>query len=210
MRLVSPPHIAVDSDFADVKGESTLPMAQWIHVAHTYQRGNSRIYVNGRLDGATTPVLDIKIPAKMWIGGWYDHFSFVGDIDEVRISRVARSPDWIRLEYENQKPMQTLVGGLVPPGSDFSVSPPQLSVPEGRSATFTARAGGAGRFTGCSGAIEGRRSSRWTGCLTRWTPAAWSVTNRSPSSSGPSIPTRSGPRTSPSRSGKRSRNRFSP
>ena len=36
-----------------------------------------------------------------------------GDIDEVRVSSVVRSPDWVRLQYENQKPFQTLVGPLV-------------------------------------------------------------------------------------------------
>ena len=65
------------------------------------------------LDGADTSAgspLAIKSPARMWIGGWYDNYTFVGDIDEVRISKVARSADWVRLEYENQKPLQTLVG----------------------------------------------------------------------------------------------------
>jgi hypothetical protein len=61
-------------------------MSQWIHVVHTYNRGDSRVYVNGRLDGATEPILAIKNPARMWIGGWYDNYNFVGDIDEVRIS----------------------------------------------------------------------------------------------------------------------------
>ena len=42
-------------------------------------------------------------PSRLWIGGWYHNYNFVGDIDEVRISKVARSADWIRLQYENQK-----------------------------------------------------------------------------------------------------------
>lgn len=42
------------------------------------------------------------------IGGWNGDY-FFGGIDEVRISRVARSPAWARLCYENQKPSQTLV-----------------------------------------------------------------------------------------------------
>ena len=42
---------------------------------------------------------------------------FVGDIDEVRISKVTRSADWVKLQYENQKPLQTLVGPLVQPGT---------------------------------------------------------------------------------------------
>jgi len=56
---------------------------------------------------------------------------------------VARSADWVRLEYENQKPLQTLVGPLVLPGGAFAVSPAQAIVAEGGSALFTAHAGGA-------------------------------------------------------------------
>ena len=90
-----------------------------------------------------TAPLALKRPAGMWIGGWHDNFDFVGDVDEVRISKVARSADWLKLEYENQKPMQTLVGALVQPGNAFSVSPGKLKVAEGKSATVTAHAGGA-------------------------------------------------------------------
>jgi hypothetical protein len=143
MQFRSPPHIHVDSDFADVKGRSTLAMSQWIQVVHTYADGEGKIYVNGRLDGSARTPLAIKRPARMWIGGWYNNYDFVGDIDEVRISEVARSADWIRLQYENQKPMQTLVGPLVQPGKAFAVSPPQVSLLEGRRAVITAEAGGA-------------------------------------------------------------------
>ena len=40
------------------------------------------------------------------------------------------SVDWIRLEYENQKPQQTLVGPLVQAGDEFSVSLERLKVAE--------------------------------------------------------------------------------
>ncbi len=40
LQFRSPPHIHVDSDFSDVKGESTLPMSEWIHVVHTYSSGD--------------------------------------------------------------------------------------------------------------------------------------------------------------------------
>ncbi|MGD0092109.1 MAG: DUF2341 domain-containing protein [Planctomycetota bacterium] len=143
MQFRSPPHVHVDSDFADVNGKSTLPLSEWIYVVHTYNSGDGRIYINGRLDGSATPKLGIKTPARMWIGGWYNHYDFVGDIDEVRISKVARSSDWIRLQYENQKPLQTLVGPLVQPGDTFSVSQTQVTVLEGKTATLTAQAGGA-------------------------------------------------------------------
>ena len=144
----SPPHVAMDCYFSDgnVAGGNTIPMSQWVHVVHAYQKGNSRIYVNGVLDGTSTSSgapLAIKSPARMWIGGWYNQYDFVGDIDEVRISKVARSADWVRLEYENQKALQTLVGPLVQSGDAFSVSHTQLTVPEGKSGAVTAKAGGA-------------------------------------------------------------------
>ena len=148
MQFVSPPHIRMDCYFsgANVAGGSTLPMSQWIHVIHTFKSGESRVYVNGRLDGVSTSAgapLAIKSPARMYMGGWYNNYRFDGDIDEVRISRVTRSADWVRLQYENQKPLQTLVGFLVQPGTDFAVSEKKITVLEGKSATVSAKAGGA-------------------------------------------------------------------
>ena len=143
MQLRSPPHLRIDSDFSDVKGGSRLPMGEWIHVMHTYSSGDGRIYINGKLDGADKPRLNIKSPARLWIGGWYDNYDFIGDVDEVRVSKVVRSADWVRLQFENQKPRQTLVGPLVQPGNLFAVSPAQATVLEGKSSTFSAQAGGA-------------------------------------------------------------------
>ncbi|MCY2954806.1 MAG: DUF2341 domain-containing protein [Planctomycetota bacterium] len=148
MHYLSPPHVKMECYFsgADVAGSSTIPMTQWVHVVNTYQKGDSRVYVNGVLDGvSTTPSapLSIKSPARMWIGGWYSVYDFVGDIDEVRISKVTRSADWIRLQYENQNPLQTLVGPVMQPGNEFSVSQTQIAVLEGKSTTVSAKAGGA-------------------------------------------------------------------
>ncbi|NQU23467.1 MAG: DUF2341 domain-containing protein, partial [Candidatus Nealsonbacteria bacterium] len=143
MQFRAPPHVHIDSDFSDVTGKSTLPLSQWVHVIHTYHDGDGRIYINGRLDGSDKPTLDIKRPARLWIGGWYHNYDFIGDVDEVRISRVARTPDWIKLQFENQKPLQTLVGSPVQPGNTFSVAPSQLILSEGQHAAVTARAGGA-------------------------------------------------------------------
>lgn len=159
MQFASPPHIKIDSYFADADASSVsnLSTAQWIHVVHTYQKGVSKIYVNGLLDGASIAsvaqqaiknndrgsALAIKNPATMYIGGWYNQYKFMGDIDEVRISSVTRSASWVKLQYENQKPMQTLVGPLVQPGDAFSVSQKQLTILEGKTASITAIAGGA-------------------------------------------------------------------
>ncbi len=143
MQFRSPPHVHVDSDFSDIAGQSRLPMNEWIHVAHVYGDGPRQLYINGQLDSEAPTRLDIKSPARLWLGGWYHNYDFVGDLDEVRIARVARPAEWVRLEYENQKPLQTLVGLLMPPGATFAVSPQKATVAEGESVTFTAEAGGA-------------------------------------------------------------------
>ncbi|WP_425614517.1 DUF2341 domain-containing protein [Anatilimnocola sp. NA78] len=143
MQFRSPPHIKIDSDFSDVKSESRLPLNEWVHVVHTYNREDGRLYINGKLDGAAKPLLNIKSPARLWLGGWYHNYDFVGDLDEVRISQVARSADWIRLQYENQKPNQTLVGLLVQPGDEFAVTAKEVRLAEGQTTNFTVRAGGA-------------------------------------------------------------------
>lgn len=143
VNFLSPPRIAIQCYFADVEAKSSLATNQWYHVVHTYSEKDSRVYINGVLDGHSMPVLDLPKTSRLWIGGWYGNYSFVGDVDEVRISKVVRSPEWIQLQYENQKPLQTLVGPVVHPGNAFSVSSTSAIVPEGKQALFSAKADGA-------------------------------------------------------------------
>ncbi len=149
INLASPAHMSMDCWFggANVAGAITIPMSEWVHVVHAYDGKTAKLYVNGVLDN-TDGSDNMKIPntVSMYIGGWNQvagTYDFVGDIDEVRISKVARSADWIRLQYENQKPMQTLVGPLVQPGNDFSLSSESTVVNESQNAEFIAKAGGA-------------------------------------------------------------------
>ena len=146
IRMISPPRIYVDGNFASILGTTTLSQSQWHQVVHTYAPGSNNvtsIYVDGQLDSSTNVTMNLPNPSIMRIGGWYNNYSFIGDIDEVRISKVARSANWIKLEYENQKTLQTLVGILVPSGSTFSATPATVTVNEGVSANFTGQAGGA-------------------------------------------------------------------
>ena len=147
MILGKPPHMSMDcyGSGAGMSAPGAIHLNEWVHVIHTCKKGDSRLYVNGRLDGVSTNEsnpLDIRSPAKMWMGGWAGYV-FKGDMDDVRISKVARSADWVKLQYENQKPMQTVVGPLVRPGTDFAVSPKTIDLAEGKSLTVMAKAGGA-------------------------------------------------------------------
>ncbi|KAB2642387.1 MAG: DUF2341 domain-containing protein [Verrucomicrobia bacterium] len=145
MQLQSPSHIYIDSDGGSFHAASALPKSEWVQVIHTYDGKTAQVYINGKLDVAapTQTTMNILSPAGLWLGGWCNGYNFVGDMDEVRISKVARSADWVKLQYENQKPLQTLIGPLVQTGNAFAVTPAQLTVLEGKHATFTVQAGGA-------------------------------------------------------------------
>lgn len=141
--FLSPPRMAIQCYFADVEAKSPLATGQWYHVVHTYSEKDSRVYINGVLDGVSDPMLDLPKASKFWLGGWYGNYGYEGDVDEVRISRVARSPEWIRLQHENQKPLQTLVGPLVSQGKGMGLVPEVTTVAEGGAAEFRVEAGGA-------------------------------------------------------------------
>jgi hypothetical protein len=149
MNLVSPPRITLDCNFgaADMRGTAAIPSSEWSYVVHTFQTTGTRLYVNGVLDDSNDGgVMNISTPCRFDIGGFLptsSSFNFVGDMDEVRISNVARSANWVKLEYENQKPLQTLVGGIVRSGSNFSVKPTSVKMNELATTTLTAQAGGA-------------------------------------------------------------------
>ena len=78
----------------------------WVHFAMVYSGGSSgqvRVYVNGE-QMALTPTANFNLGdtktfrVGQWAGSTTDHFE--GIIDEVRISNVARSANWIRSSYE--------------------------------------------------------------------------------------------------------------
>jgi len=80
------------------------PNATWYYSVGTFDSaaGMSSIYVDGALQGTqpmTGPIAYIDRPVNIGAGpgGWW-----MGQIDEVRISNVARSAAWIAAEYANQ------------------------------------------------------------------------------------------------------------
>ncbi|MEI6606879.1 MAG: DUF2341 domain-containing protein, partial [Verrucomicrobiota bacterium] len=125
---------------AVLSGSTALAAQQWYHLVYTNSNGAAKLYVNGVLDAtASGGTLAITNPQALSLG----MASGDADVDEARISNVVRSADWVKLEYENQKPVQTLVGGIVSAGSDFSVTPASVTINENSGATLTGQAGGA-------------------------------------------------------------------
>ena len=144
INIGSPASISWGSDGGGSATATTVPvLGQWYHVAVTYENGNSKLCVNGNYEASGAGNMSIFTNIQMTIGGMRGTYQYDGDIDEVRVSRIARSTNWIRLEYENQKIQQTAVGSLVQPGTNFFVSPTSVTMNEGTTTNLTAQAGGA-------------------------------------------------------------------
>ncbi|MEM9329191.1 MAG: DUF2341 domain-containing protein, partial [Bacteroidota bacterium] len=82
----------------------------WHHISVTYDGAFKKVYVDGVEEGSATETRSIQTPvlAEPLVFGrrqdqGIDRFNyFDGSLDEVRVSRVARSSEWIATEYSNQ------------------------------------------------------------------------------------------------------------
>ena len=137
----------------DPRCASLLPRDEWRHVALAVSGDMVRFYVDGILEQTINNNGDevsklgtLRTPSSTPVD-LGDHGNgrgpFNGALDEVRFESVARSANWLKLSFENQKPLQSLVGPLVQDGEEFSVSKSNLEMKEGASITLSAKAGGA-------------------------------------------------------------------
>jgi hypothetical protein len=84
-----------------------MTVGAWSHVVGTYDGGTVRLYVNG-VQGGTAPLsgsINYGNSKDLAIGSrspYAPGLFWNGLLDEVRISSVARSADWIATEYANQ------------------------------------------------------------------------------------------------------------
>lgn len=152
MQFRSPAHINMDCYFSDANIRSTTkaPLSEWINISHVYTKGETRLYINGRLEATNTgrgAPLSIAAGARMWLGGWYGNYDFDGDIDEVRVSNVARSPWWVALDADTQGPAPRLTGRLVRSDAPPRVSTKQIIIKEGGNVELTADLGNAEKAT---------------------------------------------------------------
>jgi hypothetical protein len=81
---------------------TTLTATEWYHAVAVYNGTHQNLYLNGVLNvGPQASTLN-KIIDNWWIGTDGNGNYFDGIIDEVRISNIDRSADWISTEYNNQ------------------------------------------------------------------------------------------------------------
>lgn len=109
-------------DLVDVSTVTTLDSLsedEWYHVSGLidYQNDSIRIYVNGE-PWTTTGAVCFEDSATNSSYSRSNKFAAYGDLaggympgalDEVHISRVARSREWLQLTYENQRPGSTFL-----------------------------------------------------------------------------------------------------
>lgn len=97
--------------FQDGGTRISLSKSEWTYLCGTYDGSVVRLYVNGievsRSNSFT--VIPAKNSKTLYFGkGW--NLDFVdGCMDEIRLERIARSADWIRLCYMNQRGDDRLV-----------------------------------------------------------------------------------------------------
>jgi hypothetical protein len=118
-------------------GNQSIVDGFWTHIVATVRNGAQTLYVNGVQDVAQTTAT-IGSLDSVWAttsqlafgrmapdhGGNPVHQAFDGVIDEARYTVLTRSANWIKLEYENQKPVNALVdiGQPTVPGAPTAVT----------------------------------------------------------------------------------------
>jgi RHS repeat-associated protein len=111
--------VSSNGSVSGVTAGTQLPLSAWSHLVGTYDGQQARIFVNGIADPNSVAVsgnIDYGTSKGVTIGkdginsplteGWN------GQLDELRISSVPRSADWIATEFNNQNS----------PGTFFSIS----------------------------------------------------------------------------------------
>jgi hypothetical protein len=116
-----------------VDGTTVVPLNTWTYATVTYDGSNIRVYFNGSEDATPTALsgsIDTNnVPLSIGRSNYNSDY-FNGRIDEVRVSNVARSADWIKTSYNNQNSPSTFYSVVnncpdtTPPIAEFSCSIP--------------------------------------------------------------------------------------
>jgi biopolymer transport protein ExbB len=91
-----------------VTSPGDLSMSQWHHVALTAASGKLTLYLDGVPVGST-PVTLAEVGGNFTVGAANGAKFLTGDVDEVEVSKVARSPEWIKASAASQSMDSNLV-----------------------------------------------------------------------------------------------------
>jgi hypothetical protein len=90
-------------DTYDLVRGSVVSADNWYHLVLTWDGTNVRGYKDGILDFGPTLYTGLTTVGNIYVSAWDGTAEwFDGTVDEVRISDIARSADWIITEYRNQ------------------------------------------------------------------------------------------------------------
>lgn len=118
--------VAGDGSGGSVTANSTNALNTWVYETVIYSGTNASIYKNGTADGSGVVAQVVASAHTSSIGRYGDGLAGLywnGSMDEMRISGVVRSPDWIWAEYATMaQPGAFAACGAVQQGSEFSVT----------------------------------------------------------------------------------------
>jgi biopolymer transport protein ExbB len=92
---------ALDGTPVTVTQSSDLTLSQWHHVALTAGNGKLTLFVDGIAAGSAAVTLT-EVGGNFTIGAANDARYLTGDLDEVEVSKVVRSADWIKASARSQ------------------------------------------------------------------------------------------------------------
>ena len=91
---------------------STIPLNGWTYATGTYDGATLKTYLNGNPAGNVTAAGAIGSSTPLTTIGMNDSATaerLNGVLDEIRMEKVARDSNWIKLCYQNQQANQTLI-----------------------------------------------------------------------------------------------------
>jgi MSHA biogenesis protein MshQ len=90
------------NDSSTIYSNTSLSTGDWHHVVVVRSSANTLFYLNGVADGSSSSVTINDDNKGSFIGGYpgYRDGDLRGVIDEVRVSNVRRSADWIKQSYQ--------------------------------------------------------------------------------------------------------------
>lgn len=89
---------------------ATLPEGAWHHVAVTLTADKLSLYVDGAEAASVAVKFDQEFGGALSLGAATDGtLGFVGEIDEVQVSNIARDANWVRALFVSQTPDSMLL-----------------------------------------------------------------------------------------------------